>query len=118
MKLFLLSILTTASMLAVDATGRWAGTLTPEGRDGHPALLLLKQEGTKLSGTVGPDEGERHDISNGKAEGGVLTFESATESGIVMKFSLKQEGDQLSGTITRERDGQKTLAALALTREK
>jgi hypothetical protein len=102
--------------MAADATGTWTGTLTPSGDDNpRPAHLVLKQDGNKLTGTAGPDANEQHAIENGKAEDGVLTFDVPT-GGAVMKFRLKQDGDEIKGDITRERDGQTETARLAVKR--
>jgi len=117
----LLLTLTTACLMAADATGKWAGTLhipRPDGTEQTgPALLVLKQDGATLTGTAGPGEGERHDIQNGKAEDGNLTFEVASGDS-TMKFALKQDGEAIKGTITREREGRKESARLELKREK
>ena len=118
MKHILLLTFAAAGLMAADATGTWTGTLTKsDGSDPGPALLVLKQEGVKLTGTAGPDANEQHAIENGKAENGTLTFEVPRENG-VMKFTLKQEGDEIKGDITRERDGEKQTAPLALKRDK
>lgn len=113
----LLLTLVSASLIAADATGNWTGTLTPSTGEGPmPARLVLKQDGNKLTGTAGPDAGEQHTIENGKAENGNLTFEvSAAEA--VMRFSLRQEGDEIKGDITRELGGQKETAKLAVKRD-
>ena len=42
MRLILL-FLGAAAMLMADATGKWTGTLTPDGGGEGPALLLLKK---------------------------------------------------------------------------
>ena len=114
----ILLLIFAASLMAADASGTWTGTLT---RDDNPepgsAYLVLKQEGAKLTGTAGPNVGEQHAIENGKAENGNLTFEVPTGGG-VMKFALKQEGDEIKGDLTRERDGQSQTAKLAVKREK
>ena len=120
MKHILLLTFAAASLMAADATGTWTGTLTvsaPDGSEPHPALLVLKQEGVKLTGTAGPDTSEQHAIENGKAENGSLTFEVPGENG-VMKFTLKQEGDEIKGEITREREGEKQTAKIAVKRDK
>ncbi len=119
MRPILLLLLATAGLLAADATGTWTGTLTPsspEGEQPRPAHLVLKQEGTKLTGTAGPDASEQHPIENGTAENGKLTFE--VQSGTVMKFNLKHEGDEIKGDIKRERDGRLQTAKLAVKRQK
>lgn len=117
MPLFLMIALTAAVIASTDATGTWTGTLTPADRDPGPAHLVLKQEGTTLTGTGGPSETEQHPISNGKAENGTLTFELESGGGL-MKFTLKQEGDEIAGDVTREHEGQTQTAKLAVKRKK
>lgn len=119
MKHLLLLACTAVGLFAADATGKWTGTLTPSQGDKHggPALLILKQDGTALTGTAGPNEGEQHSIQNGKIENGTLTFE-VPQGEVVMKFELKLEGDEIKGDISRERNGQKQTAQLSVKREK
>ncbi len=114
-KLLLALTLTAMSLAAADATGRWIGTLNLQGSDdgqSRPAYLVLKQEGTKLTGTAGPDAGEQHEIEEGKAEDGRLTFQAKS-----MKFDLKLVGDEITGEITREREGEVQKAKLAVKRQ-
>ena len=112
---FLMIALAAATLAAADVTGTWSGTLTPEDRDAGPALLVLKQEGNAVTGTAGPDATESHPISKGKVENDTVTFEVETPGG-VMKFALKQKGDELAGEVTREREGQQQTAKLAVKR--
>jgi hypothetical protein len=109
--------LAVGSLAAADLTGTWKGTFTPDGRDASPALLVLKQEGDVVTGTAGPDEGERHPIRSGKVQKDAVTFEVETPGGL-MKFVLKQDGEDLTGEITREREGQQVTAKLAVKRTK
>jgi len=122
MRQILLIALTAAALLGADATGTWNGSLITPSDDGGekegPALVVLKQNGSSLTGTAGPSEDEQHTISNGKAENGTLTFELVRGGGGVMKFSLKHEGDEIKGTVTREREGQTQTAKLMLKRSK
>jgi hypothetical protein len=117
MKRLLFLLVSAFTLLAADATGKWTGTLTPDGGGDGPAYLVLKQEGTKLTGTAGPGEGEQTPIENGKVDGANITFELPA-GGSVMKFVLKQEGEEIKRDISRERDGQKQTAKLAVKREK
>ena len=120
MKTILLLTLAAASLFAADATGKWTGTLTLAGEAGGKvdnALLVLKQDGTKLTGTAGPDANQQNAIQDGKAENGNLTFDLPFGGG-VMKFVLKQQGEDMSGDITAEREGQKMSAKVVLKREK
>ena len=112
-----LILLASGAILLADATGKWAGTFAPSnGREG-PALLVLKQEGEKLTGTVGPSEDQRFEIANGKVSGAELTFEVTTPNS-TMKFVLKQEDEEIKGEASRELDGQKQTAKLAVKRQK
>src|SRR5689334_9649732 len=97
---FVAIALATATLVAADVTGSWRGTLTPDGGDAGPALLILKQEGNALTGTAGPDENERHPISKGTVDNDAVAFEVETPGG-VMKFALVQKGDELTGDVTR-----------------
>jgi hypothetical protein len=118
MKYILLLTLAAACLFASDATGKWTGTFTTsDSSEDHTALLVLKQEGAKLTGTAGPDANEQHEIANGKIENGNITFDVPGENG-VMKFVLKLEGDQIKGELSREREGQKQTAKLAVKRDK
>ena len=70
--LFLYTLASAVLLTAADATGTWTGTVTAEGRD-FPARLVLKQEGTALTGTAGADANDRHAIGKGVAgENGAL----------------------------------------------
>lgn len=115
MKYMLVLTLAAVNLIAADATGTWIGTFTPDGEAAGPAHLVLKQEGAKLTGTAGPRANEQREIQNGKAEDGRLTFEVGTE-GATMKFVLKQDGDEIKGDVSRERDGQIQTAKLAVAR--
>jgi hypothetical protein len=106
------SVLTLA---AADVTGTWSGTFTPEDGNEGPALLILQQKGESLTGTAGPNEESRHEILNGKVTGDKVSFVAGREP---MKFELTLKGDELSGQVTRERDGQKQTAQLNVKRAK
>src|SRR5262249_53928227 len=117
MKRHLLLLVSAAALFAADATGTWTGTFTPEGGNEGPAVLVLKPEGKTVTGTAGPNESDRYQISNGKVSGDDLTFEVSTGNS-VMKFALKQSGDEIKGEASRERDGQKQTAKIAVKRQK
>ena len=50
----------------VDVTGKWTGSFNPTGPNGETkestAVLILKQSGATITGTVGPTEGEQYPI--------------------------------------------------------
>ena len=117
MKHLLFIALAAVMLTAADATGTWTGTLTPAGGENRtlPAHLVLKQDGSTLTGTAGPDAGEQHPIRNGKAENDTLTFELPNDT-TVMTFTLKLDGDAMTGDVVRERDGEKQTATLSVKR--
>jgi hypothetical protein len=117
MRQIVLLTLFAAAVIAADATGTWTGVLTPRGKESGPAHLILKQDGAKLTGTAGPNEGKQHPIENGKVENGNITFEVPTGDA-VMKFNLKHDGDEIKGDVTREGESGTDTATLAVKREK
>ena len=100
---------------AADATGTWSGTIgwNDENHTG-PAHMVLKQEGNKVTGTAGPNAEQQFAITNGKMANGRLTFE-LTDKG--MKFELKQEGDEISGKVVRDPEGENRTGSLNLKRQ-
>ena len=111
------------SAAAADVTGNWTGSFSMtsssgESKDGE-ALLVLKQTGSEITGTVGPNEDERHTIAKGKIEGDKITLETAEgDQGPVIKFELVVEGDRIKGNATASHDGQTMKAKLDVTRAK
>jgi hypothetical protein len=119
MKAILLVLLLSAATLnAADVTGRWSGTMdlkNAEGATGSgPTYIILKQEGSKVTGTGGPNENEQYPIQNGKLEGDKLTFESVT-GGNTMYFDLRVKGDQIDGDI-KGGEGGKLTAKISVKR--
>ena len=118
-KSLVLFALTAVSLLA-DVSGKWTGTIrlaTPDdnGESEKTAYLVLKEADGKITGTAGPDASEQFTISEGKAEGGRVTFQIAEHG---MTFDLKENGDELTGNVLRERDGQTQKATLKVKRDK
>jgi hypothetical protein len=117
MKIVFALMLSAVGLFAADATGTWTGTLTRTGGETGPAHLVLKQDGGKVTGTAGPGADEQHEIQDGKSAGGKITFEIPRENG-AMKFVLTQEGDQIKGTVSMQRDGDVQTGELAVRRAK
>src|SRR5215469_13791059 len=110
-------VLMAVTLTAADATGTWTGTFGPTGPEAGPVHLVLKQEGTKLTGTVGPRAEDQREIQNGKAIDGKRTFEVVVKDA-TMKFVLHQEGDDIKGEVMREADGKVQTAKLSVARVK
>lgn len=112
-------VLAAVSLSAADATGEWKGTLaivTPNGTGlPSPALIILKQEGTNLTGSGGPNRSTQQSIKNGKAENGNVMFEvPAAGRNSAMKFVLRHDGEVLEGNATSEANGQTVTAKVVL----
>jgi hypothetical protein len=106
---------------AADVTGRWTGTFkatNPDGetRDGT-ALMIIKQTGSDITGTVGPNEGEQHAITKGKIEGDKITLESA-DGPMVIKLNLVLTGERIAGDVTASGEGRNMKAKIDLGRAK
>lgn len=98
--LLLGAMLSAVALCTPNLTGRWSGTLQMDGEnDAKPAYLILKQEGNKLSGSVGPNEDEQDSFEGGKVDGDKLTFDVLQgpngEGSIHVEMQVK--GDQLTG---------------------
>jgi hypothetical protein len=84
---------------AADLTGKWSGTIVVVS-DGEttplPILLILKQDGNKLSGTAGADESTQRNITKATVDGDKVTIEFMDES-TPYHFDLNVDGDQMTG---------------------
>jgi hypothetical protein len=115
-----------ALSLCADVTGKWSGTIQIKNGQGdsktETAYMVLKQEGTALTGSGGPSEERQMPMRNGKVEGSKLTFEIAIgESGDrVMRFTLTASDDQIDGNVTApsKESGTPETAVISLKRVK
>jgi hypothetical protein len=102
-----------------DVTGKWQGTLTstrPDGSVGEDtALVILEQKGSKLSGTVGGSETDRHPITSGSIEGNKISLQARNANNDrEYKIELTVDGDEMKGSMT---SGERS-ATIALKRVK
>jgi hypothetical protein len=88
-----------APALAQDATGRWDLTvIRPDGQ--NQAVLVLKKDGEKLSGTVARPQGDPIPVS-GSQKGGdvVIAFAVPTQNGTInVTLRGRQDGDSMKGS--------------------
>lgn len=96
----LLTFLFALSALAADVTGQWA--LAAKDPDGNviKAVLMLKQDGGKLSGTIGTGEGGVP-LTEVEFKDNTLTCR-LTYHDTPVKLSLKLDGDKLSGVFATD----------------
>ena len=122
MKLFLCVLMLSGlviSAFAADVSGQWQGDFTPENGDGGQGYLILKQNGTELTGSGGPDANEQWPLSNGKIVGNKITGEVKDPNGVLYKLNLVLEGDHNKGEIlVTSPDGQSQKAKFDVTRVK
>lgn len=118
MKKVLLALLSFAiCAMAGDVSGKWNGTFTPDnGDEGHPALIILTQDGNKLSGSGGPDESKQFPFKDGKIDGNHLTFEVTADEG-TFAFDLTLMGDQITGTLKFKNENETRTAKVSLKRQ-
>jgi hypothetical protein len=104
-----------------DITGKWSGSFNitrPDGETkGSTAVLLLKQTGSEITGSVGPNEEEQHPVTKGKIEGNKLTL-VAEDEGRSIQFDLVLAADRITGEAHMTFEGQTTTAKLDVTRAK
>jgi len=105
---------------AEDLTGQWSGsfiiTMDGETKD-DAAYMVLKQTGTELTGTAGPNADQQWKIEKGKVEGNKVTFEVVAD-GPTLKFELTLAEGHLKGDAKAEFDGKTLKAAVDVQRKK
>jgi len=111
--LFLAVAFVALPLAAIDVSGKWSGRFVDvqDEAKSESIFMILKQEGSQLSGSGGPTEDQQRPIQNGKVEGDNLTFEIATGKGTI-SFDLKATDDEIKGEMKRTRgDGTDTARA-------
>ncbi len=115
--LFVASLLLVVAFVAAaaDVTGKW--TYEQQGRGGGPprqVTITLKQDGSKLTGTVpgmmgrgggGGNPPPDVEITNGKVDGNNVSFEVKREfngNTMVTKYEGTVSGDEMKLKITRD----------------
>ncbi len=121
-KLLCAIALSAAVLLGADVTGKWSGTAVMA-RDGEThdqsAYFVLKQEGSAITGTAGPSEGDQHPLKDGRIEGNDITFEVEHEGASNVRVRLKVDGDDhMTGEATGETDEGQFRVKLDMKREK
>jgi hypothetical protein len=113
-------LLLTPVLAAVDLTGKWSGSFLITGPDGETkdaeAFMELKQKGTELTGTAGPNPDKQWPLQKGKVEGNKITFEVQSDDALI-KFDLSLAEGHLKGEAKAEHEGQSFKATLDLQRK-
>ncbi len=106
MKILVCFVLFAALAMAAattDISGKWSGSFTTTAPDGqtetHGAVLLLKQSGSDITGTAGPNEGEQYPITKGNIQGDKITLELVNNNHS-FRFAVVLVGERIKGDIT------------------
>lgn len=120
-----LLLLTTLTLAAGELTGKWTGKFditTPDGEiKPDTAVMILKVEGSNVTGTAGPNDDQQWAIRKGKLEAGKLTFEVVPEGDDekgFLAFDLAFDGDSIRGNVTGHEGDNKLSAKVDLKRVK
>jgi hypothetical protein len=116
-----LAALAGVAIADVDVTGKWSGSFNATNPSGEikesTAFLVLKQTGTTITGTAGPNEDEQFTIQKGKIDGDKITLEVDHE-GNTMAFSLVLTAGRITGEAQMSREGQTMKAKIDVSRAK
>ena len=112
-------LLATTILAAADLTGKWSGsfTMTLDGQTRDDTVyMLLKQDGTELTGTAGPNVNQQWPILKGRIEGDKVTFEVQTDEPLI-KFELTLADGHLKGDAKAEHQGKSMKAVVDAQRQ-
>ena len=91
--------------------------MTLDGQTREDALyMVLKQAGTELTGTAGPNVNQQWPILKGKIEGAKVTFEVQTDEPLI-KFDLLLADGHLKGDAKAEHQGRSMKAVVDAQRQ-
>jgi hypothetical protein len=112
----LLTFSAASAFAATDVTGVWTGKMVGQNGDDFQITFTFKQDGAKLTGTVGGPMGDPMEITEGKVDGDKLSFNvsfngmtikhEGVVSGDTIKLTTKAEGGDFPGgemTLTRNK---------------
>ncbi len=112
-------LLAVTVLAADDLTGKWSGSfnITMEGQTQDEVIyLVLKQNGTELTGTAGPNVDKQWPILKGKVEGSKVMFDVQSD-GPLVKFDLTLADGHLKGQAKAEHEGMTMKAAVDAQRK-
>jgi hypothetical protein len=123
MKLLLCALSFSAALFGADVTGKWTGTIEMS-RDGESrttaALLILKQDAAKITGSIGPNVDRQYTIKSGTIENNRLTLEVEPEDGpakVLLNLVL-QTDDHMTGDMKADTEQGTMTGKLDVKREK
>jgi hypothetical protein len=79
---------------ANDVSGTWKWAMPGRGGDSVDVVLKLKQEGSKLTGTITGFGGDESEIHDGKVESGTVSFK------VIREFNGNQVTTNYTATLS------------------
>jgi hypothetical protein len=121
LSLMFLTLVLTITATAADVTGKWSGTFAvtnPDGSAGepNPAVMILKQTGSTISGTAGTSEAEQFPIDNAKIDGNKISGTVNPNDGATYVVTMTVNGDRMAGELTVTQGGQTIKGKIELKR--
>jgi hypothetical protein len=117
----LLGALALVAIADTNVTGKWSGSFKMIAGDGEAkdstAVFLLKQNASEITGSVGPNEGEQHQITKGKIDGDKIALEVA-DGDVVIKLDLVLAEDRITGDVNAAGEGRTLKGKIDVKREK
>lgn len=94
----ILFLLLATAAWAADVTGTWKGDVSSPDGNTFSLTYTLKQDGTKLTGTVLGPQGDPLPLDNGKVEGDKISFSVKVDMNGGMVFSSEGtiKGDEIT----------------------
>ncbi len=90
---------------SVDVTGAWTVTITFTSGEAVKGLAILSQDGTKITGMIGPAETDMMP-ADGAVDGNTITLLTRPRTGRTAAFArceLAATADQMTGTIDTDK---------------
>ncbi len=104
-----------------SVTGKWSGSFDITSANGKvendTALFTLKQDGSTLTGTAGPNAEKQMEIKEGKVEGQEIQFSvQLAQGGKPLVFHLHRDGDHMKGEASGDMPDGPAKVAIDVTR--
>jgi len=119
MKKLVISLIVCAALgMSTDTTGTWTGKVdvgNPGSDPTIPMSLILKQNGSELTGTAG-DASRQFPIEKVEIKGDAITFQVTLGPAVII-FALRQEGDVMTGTAKFQHGAMVHEGAVSFRRE-
>src|ERR1700677_4676818 len=90
-------MLTAATAMAADVTGRWSGAVAAPDGTSIPITFTFKQDGATLTGSVQLMQNDPIAISNGKVDGDKFSFDDSF-NGVTISHQCMIDGDTIKMT--------------------